>query len=399
MDDDLGTDHGSSAPDLAPEPEPDGDMAADPDMTSMIAGDMPSHFSPDMAIVPPPTTFDETKCTVFVNAVSGSDGNTGRSKAGARKSISAVIGILKAGDKVCVYPGSYGAFKNTVSGTANARILFVSVQRWQAKVAASTRPVSNNGDYVDIDGFDVTTTASSAGVGIGNGDGALAEHCRIYNNHVHDIAAITPGGTGGAGILSAGWRSDKPYQGTDVEIFNNVVHDIGTFGSTNARFVQGIYISHPKAKIYNNIVYNVSGFGLHGWHNAADVSLTNNFTSNTEGIVLGSGDSPCQVITCTTANYFVTNNILYKDRFGVRLYAGPNHVNSNNGFYLTTSSGMNAKTADPQVKRYALDGTGDFHLKPGSPMIGAGVATYAPSIDHDGLPRPKGVVDIGPYEQ
>jgi parallel beta-helix repeat protein len=211
--------------------------------------------------------------------------------------------------------------------------------------------------------------------------------------------AKTPGGSGGAGILSAGWVSAMPYQGTDIEIFNNVVHDIGNPG-TNANFVQGIYVSHPYAKIHNNIVYNVSGWGIHGWHNANCVTISNSLTSNTNGIVMGNGDSPCGTITCKFTDYFVSNNILYNDRKGIQLYDGPNHVITNNDFYMTTPSGMNALTVDPQLVSYALDTNGDFHLGAMSPMINAGIATHAPAFDFDGNARPQGgSPDIGPYER
>lgn len=345
------------------------------------------------------TTFDESACTVFVDGTTGDDASSGRSKDAARKTIGAAVKIVQAGDTVCVYPGTYAPFKNTVDGTAAARIHFVSVQRWQAKVIGATAPIQNLGEYVDIDGFEATTTAADVVTGISNGDGKLASHCRIFNNHVYGIVAQTAPGTGGAGILSAGWVSTQHYQGVDVEIFNNVVHDIG-HGGNDAGLVHGIYVGHPQAKIYNNIVFNVSGWGIHGWHNANYVTVSNNLTSNTEGIVLGNGDDPCKTITCETTDYFVTNNILYKDRTGIDLYDGPNHVVSDNDFYMTTPSGTNPRTFDAGFVHYALDGSGDFHLQASSPLINLGSATYAPAIDFDGKPRPQGgAPDIGPYER
>jgi len=349
----------------------------------------------------PPTTFDESACTIFVDAATGLDANGGHAKNDARKTIAAAVSIVKAGDTVCVYPGAYGAFKNTVSGTDAKRIHFVSVERWEAKVTSSMAPIQNLGNYVDIDGFEVTTPNELVGVGISNGDGKLAEHCRIFNNHVYGITAKTGKGKGGAGILSAGWVTDQHYRGTDVEIFNNFVHDIGNT-TQYASLVQGIYIAHPHAKIYNNIVYNVSGVGIHGWHNANYVEVTNNLTSNTGGIVLGNGDDPCndpKVYKCPFTDYFVTNNILYHDRAGIYLYPGPNHVISNNDFYMTTSIGMNALTVDPQLVGYALAPNADFHLEAMSPMINAGLSTHAPAIDFDGKARPQGgSPDIGPFQ-
>lgn len=368
--------------------------------TSTIADASPDAGGGDDSGGDSGSTFDESACTVFVDEATGSDSNGGRAKNAALKSIGAAVSIVQAGDTVCVYPGNYDAFQNTVNGTASARIHFVSVQRWQAKVSSgSTVPILNNADYIDIDGFEVTATADTISVGIDNGDGQFASHCRIFNNHVYGIVAQSGPGMGGAGILSAGWRSDAHYQGEDVEIYNNVVHDIGE-GANQPGLVHGIYVSHPYAKVHNNIVYNISGWGIHGWHNANYVTVSNNLTSNTDGIVLGNGDDPCGTITCAFTDYYVTNNILYDDRVGVVLYAGPNHLISHNNFFGTPSSGSNALTADPQLVSFALDGSGDFHLAATSPMIDAGLSTYAPAFDFDGKVRPQGSApDIGPYEQ
>jgi parallel beta-helix repeat protein len=346
-----------------------------------------------------PVVFDERKCTVFVDAATGSNSNNGHSRSASLKSIDAATDIVKAGDTVCVFPGNYAAFENRVNGTASARIHFVSVQRWQAKVSSGTKtPIINNGDYVDIDGFEVTGTGNVVSVGISNGDGQFASHCRIFNNYVYGIAANSEENSGGAGILSSGWRSDAHYQGTDVEIFNNVVHDIG-HASTQPSLVHGIYVAHPYAKIYNNIIYNTPGAGIHGWHNANYIAVSNNLTYNTDGIIMGNGGDPCATITCTSTDYFVTNNILYNDRIGVYLYAGTNHLISNNNFYQTPSKGKNALAIDPKFVNSTLDVSGEVRLQPMSPMIDAGLMIYAPSFDFDGRARPHGSApDIGPFE-
>jgi hypothetical protein len=347
-------------------------------------------------------TFDESACTVFVDEATGSESANGRAKNEPLKSIDKATDIVQPGDTVCVYPGNYSAFQNRTDGTKNARIHFVSVKRWEAKVSSGTdTPIDNKGEYVDIDGFEVTATSASIRIGIQNGDGYFASHSRIFNNHVYGIGVRASRGVGGAGIDSAGWRSDAPYQGTDVEIFNNLVHDIGN-RATNPGHFHGIYVSHPYAKIYNNIVYNTGAWGIHGWHNANYVVVSNNLTSNTYGIVMGNGNSPCDIITCEFRDYYVTNNILYNDRIGIKLYSGgPNHFISNNNFYNTPSSGKNASTDNPKLENYALDGNGDFHLRAESPVINAGLATYAPSFDFDYRARPQpqdSAYDVGPYE-
>jgi hypothetical protein len=62
------------------------------------------------------------------------------------------------------------------------------------------------------------------------------------------------------------------------------------------------------------------------------------------------------------------------------------------------SKDVNTITQDVQFVNFKLDGSGDYHLKAGSPAIDAGTSVGAPSTDFDGKPRPQGNIDIGPYQ-
>jgi hypothetical protein len=67
---------------------------------------------------------------------------------------------------------------------------------------------------------------------------------------------------------------------------------------------------------------------------------------------------------------------------------------------VKTGSQRGTLVVDPQFVNFQKDGSGDYHLRPGSPALGAGVELGAPSIDIDGKPRPpEGGVDIGVYQQ
>jgi hypothetical protein len=216
--------------------------------------------------------------------------------------------------------------------------VYRSVEKWGAKVEA---PISNLGEYVDIAGFEVT----GSGDGILNGDGAFASHSRIYDNHVHDLGPRGGCASCGNGIISVGWTSAANYQGTDVEIFRNVIHGI-TQASTPGH-VHGIYISHPYAKIYDNVVYDVDGgWGIHGWHNANFVEVRDNEITDTSlGIVMGNGDSPCDSISCNQEGYVVTGNVMCNNGRGIDL-RGSGHTNDGNAFFNTPPSGTNQRVAD-----------------------------------------------------
>ena len=130
------------------------------------------------------------------------------------------------------------------------------------------------------------------------------------------------------------------------------------------------------------------------------VTVSNDLTSNTDGIVLGNGDAPCEQIECLFTDYFVTNNTLYDDRSGIQLYDGLNHVITNSDFFNVDPSGEDARTDDPLLVDYSLDITADFRLTPRSTMIDAGSPEFAPAFDFDGKPRPEGdAPDIGPFER
>src|SRR2546421_3622229 len=93
--------------------------------------------------------------------------------------------LVHPGATVHVAPGDYtGGFTTQVTGSADSRVRFLSDVRWGARIKSldSYATWKNLGDYVDINGFDV----SGAGcVGILN----AGSHVRIINNLVHDVQA------------------------------------------------------------------------------------------------------------------------------------------------------------------------------------------------------------------
>jgi hypothetical protein len=335
----------------------------------------------------------------------GSDSNSGSQSAPFR-TITRAASLAKPSTTIHVAAGTYyGNVSTKTSGTSTGRIRYVSDTKWGAKVIGSGTEAmwTNNGNYTDVVGFDIS---GSGRLGILN----YGSYTLMSGNHVHNLT-ISGGcnGSGGAGIV------DANYSATDDDIIGNVVHDIGVPGACNG--VQGIYHSNLRGKIYNNIVYRASSYGIHLWHAANNVLIANNTVFQNGGggmgggIVIGTGDSPGGVVLNNTK---VINNIVYKNpAAGIKeyCYSGQNCIGSSNtvannlvygnGSAITMKVGSATGTiaADPQFIYYQANGTGNYRLKSTSPAINKGVAASAPTYDIDNIARPRGIaLDIGAYE-
>ena len=336
---------------------------------------------------------------------SGSDSNTG-TQAKPFKTLTKAAAAAKAGTTVHVAAGTYsGNITTKISGTSVNRVILLSDTKWGAKIVGTGKEAAwtNSGNYIDINGFDIS---GSGRLGIvNNGSNTL-----VTNNHIHNLT-LSGGctGSGGAGVVNAN------YSGSNGDIIGNVVHDIGKPGGCNG--VQGIYSSNKGGKIMNNVVYRASSYGIHLWHAATDVTIANNtvFANGSSGmgggIVIGTGDSPGGVLMKNTK---VINNIVVKNpRSGIMQYCysgqsciGSGNVTANNLVYgngsaisLKTGSATSTISADPKFVSYNPAGTGDYRLQASSPAVNKGTSSSAPTTDILGTARPKGgAVDIGAYE-
>jgi len=312
--------------------------------------------------------------------------------------------VVKPGAVVHVAPGTYAGLTSNVSGTATARIRFVSDVQWAAKVRSSGVPQvwQNNASYIDIVGFDVS------------GDGRLGilnegSFVKIVGNHVHDIPAATNAadGLGGAGI------DNDSFTASDNDVIGNVVHDIGN-PAVQSFEIQGIYHSNLRGHISNNIIYRAQAWGIHLWHAANAVIVANNllFQNGEGGILVGAGDAPGGI---TNNNTVVVNNMVINHSTswgaGLAIYefgsTGPanKYVNNlvwNNTQGIVLLNGLAATgtiNADPMFVNYQANGSGDYHVQSGSRAINAGTTTDCPSQAIDGGTRPFGSgPDIGVYE-
>jgi parallel beta-helix repeat protein len=357
---------------------------------------------------PPEPTPDPLPLTTynFYVAPTGSDTNPG-TKSAPFKTIARAARAVLPNSTVHVAPGTYaGGFKTTVSGSASARIYFVSTTKWGARIvppASSSNSTAwdNRGSYVDIIGFQIDGTSSQAGTkwlhGIYNG----GSYDVIKGNWVHHIASNVPCTSAGGSAIGV----DSYYHGVKSDVIGNLVHDIGPAG---CRFIQGIYIS-TSGTVKNNVVYRVAEGAIHLWHDATNVIITNNtVTSSHTGIIVGGGDF--YHTTGGNNNTIVANNIVYDNAMGISeqgqtgsgnrytnnlVYQNPTYnYQLRNGLVATASV-----TAVPGFVGYSRTGTPNLHLSATSAAIGKGTASNAPAFDFDGKPRNATTgFDIGAYQ-
>jgi hypothetical protein len=334
----------------------------------------------------PPTRGD----SLLYVSTGGSDQNSGTRGAPFR-TIERAAAAAKPGTTVLVADGTYrGAFSTSVSGRADARISFVAENKWAVKLVGGGGPVwQNNGNYVDIQGFDISGSAADGIIQSGS-------FGRILDNRVHGLSE---------GCIAT---NNDEYTMVDNDIIGNVV-----FGCGTNQLHHGIYPGGPGGTISNNIAFGNAGFGIHCWHNCNKQVITNNllFDNGEGGILIGQGDNPNNGDVAADS-MLVANNIVIDNRGGAGIRESGttgsrnrylnNQVfgNASGGIGLQSGSASGTITAPPTFVDFRADGSGDYRLRSGSPGLGAGSVTGAPAIDIVGTPRQKqnGGIDLGPFQ-
>lgn len=300
------------------------------------------------------------------------------------------------GMTIHVLPGSYRVSEiitTRSSGTATARIRYVSEVRWAAKLVTSTTQVwQNTGAYVDIEGFDISSSSLSTYIGIHS----QGSYDRVLYNHVHDLKAPLGSCPQGAGIM----MGDMSTVGQEAQ--GNVVHDVGPPPGA-CREIHGIYVSAPGCKVMNNLLFANSGMGIQLWGRPDHCLLANNtIFANGRGLVVG-GDPKHGINDYTV----VANNIVYRN-LDVGVYesglSGPNNrfirnlvYGNKTDWFLKTGSQSASILADPMFVRYTGGLDGDYHLQDASPAIGAATPEFAPEIDIESHSR-RSSPNLGAYE-
>ncbi len=347
-------------------------------------------------------TTSASAATYYVSP-SGSDSNPG-TQTQPFQTIQKAANSVSAGDTVMVLPGIYSlspstsgtteyGIKNNVSGTASARIRFISQTPWGAKLVTNGLrrvwwngdPGTQNGSYVDIQGFDMSGDGT---IGIVN----YASNVRMIGNYIHDITSgLVCDQYGGAGILQTNPAS------TNNDIIGNKIVRIGLLCNIQPG-AHAVYYGYGAGTLANNILGNAKHAALQIYPGpTGSILIANN-------VLFGSNTG----ITSYCNGCFMKNNIFYKNTYNIyeSSSASGNTYQNNIDYGATYLNDLRVPVnitgtiaADPQFINYSADGSGDFHLKATSPAINAGITLSQVPTDFDGNGRPVGSsYDIGPYE-
>jgi len=250
-----------------------------------------------------------------------------------------------------------------------------------------------------------------AGAGI---NAIQADYVTIEDNVVHENAWYSRFANSGISVYQA-WNSDD-QPGPKIIIrrnrsFNNrslvdwmatnklsdgngiIIDDLR---NTQNKSTLGVY--RGGVRVENNLSYNNGGAGINVYL-SDQVDLINN-TVYKNGQVVGYPD----IIVNDTSSVRVLNNIAYSRRAAqpIQVLKGVNVLVDYNLTFngSETPVGPNDVVADPQFTAPSTEwGLADFRPVEGSPAIGSGDGTVAPSEDLEGKPRPAdGRVAKGAYE-
>jgi hypothetical protein len=305
---------------------------------------------------------------LYVSTV-GSDSNPGTSSA-PFLSIEAASRVALPNTTIHVAPGIYkGNIITEASGTAPNHIIYVSDQKQKAKIIGTGSEIAwiNHGDYVELNGFDIST---SGRIGFySTGSYGLIHHCLV-----HDIL-LSGGSTdnGGAAI---------DFVGKNWIVSYNTIRNIDVARHSGSANVQGIYIAGANALVYGNRISGVAAYGIHQWHGATKSLIMNNTIFNSfGGILIGSGDSGA-LPDGSKSNFVISNIASNNLGYGIREYGVTSentyidNVVFNNQINIEIDRPGDVATgtivADPMFVKYLPDGMGDYHLKHGSPATGRG---------------------------
>jgi hypothetical protein len=386
----------------------------------------------------------------FVDAVSGSDSNSGTSSSSPWKTLSKVNGAtFAAGTAINFNRGSVwtGTLQIKSSGTSTSPVTYQAYGSGNAPQIKNPgvsygKAIDVTGDYNVIKDF-LLSDAHEAGIKMepgadhntvrdlevtasGTGVYARSQYNLITKNYVHDLTMIvddtaSSNDYGAVCFWLEGGNNEISYnRGINCKAHS---YDFGFDGG----FVE-IYNQGDNSYIHHNYAENTAGFfelGSGGSGSAQNVKVAYNVINNTNGgicfnqgnyyipvtnfkfenntYVATSGSTGYRVLFCTS-DYSVVqmhNNIFYSN---IQIANNGTFTHTNNLYYMSNmvngsgvgyTLGSGEKTADPLFMNM---GSKDFHLKSGSPAVDAGTSLgYSKDFDDRSVPSGS-AADMGAFE-
>ena len=389
----------------------------------------------------------EVTAATYYAATSGNDGNPG-SLAQPFRTIRKGLSVLRAGDTLYLRAGTYAETINandylipagtswtnpvTVAAYPGETVIIsgrginitnkVSVQylifrgdpgSYNLILDGSGLPMSNYLTIINAEGSNIRdTNIRFQNMEMRNSNNAqgvfiFANRVEILNSKIHDVrattAAIANGDIqclymqGAYAILDGNDIYNCPaygiqfYNGYDRTkahsniIRNNRIHNTsaGPYGGGGGGLIVG---SGGNNLVYNNILFNNPGGGIHVGYGGSGNQIYNNTIYN-------SGEIGFALDINNVSNTLVKNNILYQNRYDIKDGTGSTTYQRN---LCGTVSAKCEFAGDP---RFVNPAGGDFRLQNTSPVIDRGVTVNVVPVDFQLTVRPRGAAyDLGAFE-
>lgn len=383
----------------------------------------------------------------YVDGQAGNDSNQGTVTEPFR-SFARAIAMLAPGDKLIVASGRYTEpLVVAKSGTAEKPISIVGEGR--PLIETEDNPIVISGSYVDISGFEGHARGETSAISVGRRN----HHVRISDNIARDS------GCAGIVLLQTdyvtiennrvfGNSRRSPWQCSGISIYQainfdhakgfhniirrNIVYDNmdvivdSKFTNSNGKTTDGNGIIFDDSRhsqhglkdppydgltlIENNIVFDNGGRGIHVFESDHVIVRNNTSYHNVKDPNLEGRERQAEFAAVFASDVRFVNNIAVPRDNSVFGYldaqtggnviwdfnlieGGPEVTEPNSGWdhhnkFEPAGVDFVAPSVDPK--------RADFHLRRGSPAIGAGDVDDAPSDDFSGAPRPRlGPIDLG----
>lgn len=389
--------------------------------------------------------------TKYYVSVNGNNNTGNGSSASPWRTISKAMWNLDPGDEVIVRPGTYHEFvRISASGTPGHYVTVRSSQEGAAKIVAPAGQdygVHVQGDYVKLDGFNVSGAASS---GI---TAHLAHHIVISNNvshgnGAHGISASRSDFVTISGNTTYGNASTGPYSGISVfhpenltgnpsqsgyrlivrdNISYNNVTRTGPHSDGNGIIMDDFRSTKSpdrdpylfKSLVENNLVFNNGGKGIQvDWTDYATVRNNTAWHNSTD--TRSSGTWHAELSNMNSSHNIWVNNIAVAnpareanraiDNTSYVGYTNSDNIWHNNLTYNGTPGEASVRVAGGNAQLRVQNGnllgvdpmlvnpSGNFRIDPDSPAVDAGTRAHG-MVAHDLYGNTRtGALDIGAHE-